>query len=95
MSSRGVPLRVQSAQQVAWLLGADFYDEVLQQVREQKLVPIESTLLAAGGGFWEAAEKGLENLRSRGEFHSLLDITWARTNGVTPIPLRGGDDDGR
>ena len=66
-----------------------FYGEVVQQVRDRKLVPIESTMIARRGSFWEAVDAGIENLRSKRQFHSLLDVRLARDNRVTPIPLRG------
>ncbi|HEY7546135.1 MAG TPA: hypothetical protein VID27_14685, partial [Blastocatellia bacterium] len=77
-----------------WSLGKNFYAEVVKQVREQKLVPLETVWLTQRGSFWEAVEEGHKNLRSRSEFHSLLDITHARREEVTPIPMRG-ENNGR
>ena len=74
-----------------WYLGKDAYDEVVQQVRDGKLVPLESTLLTRRGSFGEAVEEGVKNFRNKREFHSLTDIYLARTppNLVTPIPFGG------
>jgi hypothetical protein len=78
-----------SGQQHEWHLRKDFYREVVQQVHAGSLVPLESTLITARGGFFEAIEEGMFNLRSKRDFHSLLDIRLARSsrNPVTPIPL--------
>jgi hypothetical protein len=79
-----------TSQKLAWYLGKSFYDELLLQVRERRLMPIETVWLTTRGGFWEAIDEGMKNLRTKREFHSLLDVTQARRNGVTPIPMRGG-----
>jgi len=73
----------------AWYFEKRFYDEVLQQVRESKLVPLESTLLAMRGSFGEAVAQGLDNLRNRREFNAMLDVLSARENRVTLLPMRG------
>jgi hypothetical protein len=78
-----------TAQRFPWYLDNSFYAEVVQQVRDRKLVPIESTMIAQRGSFWEAVDAGIENLRSKRQFHSLIDVRLARDNRVTPIPLRG------
>lgn len=64
------------------------YGLIVRMVREQKLVPIESTWLTCRGAFWDAIEEGAKNLQSAADFHSMLDICEARGK-VTPIPLRG------
>ncbi len=90
--STGQPqLPTGTAQRFPWYLDKSFYAEVVQQVRDLKLVPIESTLIPRRGGFWEAVDAGIENLRSKRQFHSLIDVRLARDNRppVTPIPLRG------
>ena len=66
----------------------NLYALILQKVREQKLVPLESTWLTRRGAFWEAIDEGAKNLQSAADFHSMLDIYEARGK-VTPIPLRG------
>jgi hypothetical protein len=78
-----------AAQRFPWYLDRNFYGEVLQQVRDLKLVPIESTMISRRGSFREAVDAGIENLRSKKQFHSLIDVRLARDNRVTPIPLRG------
>ncbi len=72
-----------------WFFEKQFYDVVLRYIREAKLVPLESTLLTTRGSYGEAIAQGLENLRNRSEFHSMLDVVTARENRVTPIPMRG------
>ena len=77
------------AQRFPWYLDKGFYGEVMQQVRDLKLVPIESTMISRRGSFWDAVDAGIENLRSKKQFHSLINVRLARDNRVTPIPLRG------
>jgi len=70
-----------------WVLTKAAYDEILQQVDEGALVPIESTLLTQGAGFWAAVEAARDNFKPKKNFHSMLDIANARIRGVTPLPI--------
>lgn len=72
-----------------WYFEKRFYDIVLEYIREAKLVPLESTLLTTRGSYGDAIAQGMDNLRNRSEFHSMLDVVTARENRVTPIPMRG------
>ena len=74
-------------QQVPWQFDSSRYDEVNKAVEEGKIVPLESTMLTTGGGFWAAIDQAIDNLSNRREFHSMLDIGLARDNHVTPLPL--------
>jgi hypothetical protein len=51
------------------------------------LVPLESVSLTERTGFRDAIDGGLENLKSRRRFHSMLDIARAREARVTPLPI--------
>lgn len=73
----------------AWYLQKSHYREILQLVQAGDLVPLETVFLTRRYSFAEALEEGLGNLRSRSEFHSLLDVRLAREKGVTPLPIRG------
>ncbi|MDX2043490.1 MAG: hypothetical protein SF097_19895 [Acidobacteriota bacterium] len=73
----------------AWYFEKRFYDIVLEYIREAKLVPLESTLLTTRGSYGDAIAQGMDNLRNRSEFHSMLDVVTAHENRVTPIPMRG------
>jgi hypothetical protein len=70
-----------------WVSGAIAYDEIVQQVDDGDLVPIESVKLTENCGFWEAVDAGKENLRPKREFDSMLDILSAREECVTPLPI--------
>jgi hypothetical protein len=72
-----------------WYFEKRFYDVVLEYIREAKLVPLESTLLTTRGSYGDAIAQGMDNLRNRSEFHSMLDVVTAREHRVTPIPMRG------
>lgn len=71
-----------------WVLTKSGYDEILRQIDEGNLVPIESTMLTEGAGFWAAVEAARENFVPKKNFHSMLDIANARMLGVTPLPIR-------
>jgi hypothetical protein len=71
----------------SWMLGGEFYSNLLDLVTKGEIVPLETTVLTKRGGFWEAVEEGLLNLSNRNEFQFLVDIKLARENGVTPLPL--------
>jgi hypothetical protein len=76
-------------QTTPWVIDRSSYAEVMTHVTQGDLVPLESTLLAEKAGYFAAVEAGLENLRFRREFHSLLDIRRARDEDdpVTPLPI--------
>lgn len=73
----------------AWYFENRFYNIILEYIREAKLVPLESTLLTTRGSYGDAITEGLDNLRNRREFHSMMDVVTAREHRVTPIPMRG------
>jgi hypothetical protein len=70
-----------------WLLDNDSYELVLSHVQAGTLVPLEATLLTRHGSFREAMQQGANNLASRSEFDSMVDIVKARRRAVTPLPL--------
>lgn len=71
----------------AWILPSGSYMEVLDEVNSGSLYPVETVGFTTHGSFWEAVEEGVENLRSRSEFHSLIDIWLARSHFITPLPI--------
>jgi hypothetical protein len=73
----------------AWMLGEEFYSEVLAMVQNGDLVPLETVWLTQRRGFSDAVEEGAANLRNREDFEYLVDVKLARENGVTPLPVRG------
>lgn len=72
---------------VEWKYEADRLKEIQEAVKNWKLVAVEATYLANGGSFADACEVGASNLDELDEFDSMLDISLARDNGVTPLPL--------
>ena len=78
---------VAGTQAERWVSGRLAYDEIVRQVDQGRLVPIESVKLTENCGFWAAVEAGKENLRPRREFHSMIDVLSARFDRVTPLPL--------
>lgn len=76
------------SRQAGWMVSS--YAEVTHYVNQQQLVPIETVGLTSQTGFWEAMDLGRENLASKEEFHSMVDIIRARREPdrpVTPLPI--------
>ena len=72
----------------SWLMGPDTFRELHDHVVKGNLVPLESVWLTQRTSFWEAYETGKENLQSKKDFHSMIDVLLARQSGVTPLPTR-------
>lgn len=71
-------------------LGRAAFREVRQLIRARQLVPIETVRLTEYCGFVEAIESGVAALSEAGDFHSILDVVTARQDGITPLPIVGG-----
>jgi hypothetical protein len=71
----------------SWVQPEESYDEVFELVRRGALAPVETVWLTQHKGYWEARDAGIENLRSRSEFESMIDVKGARAYGVTPLPM--------
>lgn len=80
---------VAGAQRVAWWPRASAYDEIKREVQMGRLVPLETVWLTSYTGFWDAVDGGKDNLKSRCNFDSMLDIARAREAHVTPLPIGG------
>jgi hypothetical protein len=65
------------------------YAEVLQLARTGDIVPIETVWLTQHQGFWDAVDEGMNDLRSKREFASMIDVEYARSFNVTPLPILG------
>jgi hypothetical protein len=52
-----------------------------------KVVPLETVWLTTQGAFSDAIDEGRKNLRQASEFDSMIDITLARKERVTPLPI--------
>jgi hypothetical protein len=72
-----------------WRLGPMQFREIRAYARADKVRFLEATGLTLGYSFAKALEEGAENLRTRNEFDSLLDVQVARrsTPPVTPLPI--------
>jgi hypothetical protein len=90
---RGQPSLAQG-QRCGWDFQPDQYREILGAVQAGRLVPLESTLVTGHGCFGDAISDGIQNLASRREFESMIDILLARSDdktSVTPLPIRRGE----
>ncbi len=67
------------------------YAEVVQLARDGDIVPIETVWLTQHKGFWDAADEGMADLRSKREFGCMIDIQGARSykTPITPLPILG------
>jgi hypothetical protein len=65
----------------------DGYGEVIEMVRCGDLSPLETVWLTQHKGFWESRDAGIEDLRSRDQFESMIDVQRARDEKVTPLPV--------
>lgn len=65
------------------------YAQIMQCIQRGDLVPLETVDLTSHTSFDTAMQNGLENLRSKRQFDSLLDLRQARLNEppVTPLPI--------
>jgi hypothetical protein len=80
LNRRGQP------QEFSWLFPKLYRKEIMGQVEEGHLVPLESVWLTNHSQFEDAKDGGWENLSVPDEFHSLIDIRLARECKVTPLP---------
>jgi len=71
----------------SWVELDDGYGEVTELVRCGDLAPLETVWVTQNKGFWDARDAGAENLRSRIQFESLIDVQRARDEQVTPLPV--------
>ena len=78
---------VAGSQTFGWWFRDTAYEEILRHVETGALVPLESVWLTEFSGFAEAIDGGLDNLKSKRRFHSMLDILKARDLQVTPLPI--------
>ncbi len=72
-----------------WQFQRSQFAQIMQCVQRGDLVPLETVDLTSRASFDTAMQDGLENLRSKSEFDSLLDLMQARRNEppVTPLPI--------
>lgn len=81
-------LIAETAPPVVWKYDSKRRAEIQAAVQNGELVAVEATYLTNGGSFASACDTGQSNLDPGEEFDSMLDISLARENGVTPLPLR-------
>ncbi|MCU7934192.1 MAG: hypothetical protein KZQ99_04840 [Candidatus Thiodiazotropha sp. (ex Dulcina madagascariensis)] len=83
---------MQLADNDPWMIEEDGFDQLLQLLLEEELVPIETVCLTSNDSFSHAYEQAIMTLKHRDSFDAMLDIQTARKNGVTPLPLRGREE---
>jgi hypothetical protein len=88
--TRAAPRRTGGDATQPWMSGRGAYDEIVRQVDEGNLVPIETVALTEHKGLWAAVEAARENVADRDEFQAMVDVIRARGEGVTPLPISDG-----
>lgn len=76
-----------------WQFQRQHFAQIMQSIQRGDLVPLETVDLTSRASFDAAMQDGLENLRNKNEFDSLLDLVQARRNEppVTPLPIIQAD----
>lgn len=88
--SAGVPAGVKGqVGRYGWQFQRQHFSLLMQCIQRGDLVPLETVDLTNRSSFDTAMQDGLENLRNKSEFDSLLDLVQARRNEppVTPLPI--------
>jgi hypothetical protein len=88
MSSAAV---TQLVTETPWMIEEAGFDQLLNALLNDEVVPVETVCLTSNDSFAEACEQAIKTLRNREYFDAMLDIRLARKNKVTPLPLRGSD----
>ncbi len=86
----GVPAGVKGqVGRYGWQFQRQHFSLLMQCIQRGDLVPLETVDLTNRSSFDTAMQDGLENLRNKSEFDSLLDLVQARRNEppVTPLPI--------
>jgi hypothetical protein len=78
------------AQRFPWAVGRAMYGEVLMEIVEGRLVPVETVALTQGKGFKTAMQEGAQRMSISDHFEFLIDVAIARRSNVTPLPILGG-----
>ncbi len=89
MSANSDSTSVAGAQRYPWAVGRAMTPEIVREIREGRLVPLETVRLTENCGFAEAIEAGKENFEDLDRFEFLIDIAIARQHDITPLPLVG------
>ena len=77
----------QSRESSPWVFPFDSYREVINEIDKDFLYPLETTAIAGHGSFKDAIKDGKEQLTARTNFHALIDISLARSEFITPLPI--------
>lgn len=80
---------VGGTQTYPWAIGRAMKKEILREIREGRLVPLETVLLTEGCGFADAIAAGKQNFDDLDDLEFLIDIAIARMQNITPLPLCG------
>ncbi len=77
----------------SWLFRPTQFAQIVNCIQRGELVPLETVDITSRTSFEIAMQNGLENMRSKREFDSLLDVRLARLNEppVTPLPIIQSD----
>jgi hypothetical protein len=84
---------VSTVQRWPWYHSKNAYEEIMQEVSENRLYPIETVGLTRHDSYRDSVAEGIgkllnENGHEALTFEGMIDVTQARNNLITPIPRR-------
>jgi hypothetical protein len=84
---------VSTVQRWPWYHSKNAYEEIMQEVSEDRLYPIETVGLTRHLSYRDSVAEGMAKLINEGghealTFEGMIDVTQARNNLITPIPRR-------
>jgi len=87
------PSEVSTVQQWPWYHSKNAYKEIMDEVNNDRLYPIETVGLTQHAGFKASIAEGIGKLENKNNlevftFEGMIDVVQARNSLITPIPRR-------
>lgn len=87
------PSELSTVQRWPWYHSRNAYEEIMEEVDNNRLYPIETVGLTQHGGYKDSIEKGKSKLENKANleiltFEGMIDVIQARNSLITPIPRR-------
>jgi len=87
------PSEVSTVQQWPWYHSKNAYKEIMEEVNNDRLYPIETVGLTQHAGFKASILEGIAKLENKNNlevftFEGMIDVVQARNSLITPIPRR-------
>jgi hypothetical protein len=87
------PGDLSTVQRWPWYHSKNAYEEIMDEVDNRRLYPIETIGLTYRGGYAESVDAAMQKLKNKDkipvfEFEGMIDVMQARNSLITPIPRR-------